>query len=419
MFQKPKAEDIVDAPLTPEQEAFWDANRSRARYVPGRGWYVEGTSGYFDEEGRPIKEKKAPDPRSLDDDGRDGWWSKYLSLDANTARFKKLIGRGPNEGVAKAAFAEGESLYRAEKYHDAAKKFNIAYDRWPDSPLEEDALFFAGEAHFFANEYPKSDDAYGMLVKKYAGSTRLDNVWSRRFAIGRYWELKYDEHPHWPITPNFRDKSLPKFDTGGHALKCYESIWINDLKGPLADNAVMSTANFHFTHGHWEEADHFYTMLRKDHPKSDFQYNAHYFGLQAKLARYQGPVYTDIPLEGSDDLAEQLLTQFDRELGDERDRIRQVRAEIQAQYALREYKMGEYYFNTKYYGAAKTHFKNVIAEYPDTKLAAESKTKIEAAKGLPDSPTPPFAWVEKILPKSKRNGPELAKSNSTTSTTTR
>ncbi len=340
-----------------------------------------------------------------------------MSLDNNIARFKKLVGRGPNEALAKAAFADGESLYRAQKYAEAAKKFEIAYDRWPDSPLEEDGLFFAAESHFFAKEYPKSDDTYAMLVKKYAGSSRLDSVWSRRFAIARYWEAKYDEHPHWPITPNFRDKSQPHFDTAGHAIKCYESIWINDLKGPLADDSVFAVANFHFTHGHWEDADHYYTMLRRDHPKSEHQFNAHYFGLQAKLRRYQGPVYTDAPLEESDDVAEQLLTQFDRDLGAERERIKEVRAEIQAQFALREFRMGEYYFNTKYYGAAKTHFKNVVSEYPGTKLAVDAQAKVDAAKGLPDSPTPPFAWVEKLLPHSKRAGPVMVAAPPSTTTT--
>jgi len=408
MFQKPKAEDLVDPPVTPEQAAWWDANRSKARYVPGRGWYVEGTSGYFDEEGRPMRDKKAPDPRSIEDDGRDWPFSKYLSLDENTKRFKKLIGKGPNEPLAKQADADGDTLFRAEKYHEAAKKYEIAYERWPDSPLEEEAFYKAGEAYFFANEYPMADDVYSALMKKYQGTSHLDNVSARRFAIARYWEAKYDQNPRWPFTPQWKDKTQPHFDTAGHALKCYENIRLQDPTGPLADDAVMTTANFHFTHSHWEDADYWYRHLREEFPKSEHQFNAHFFGLQASLHRYQGAYYTDKPLETSDDIADQLLAQFDRELGDDKESVLKARAEVQAQYALREFQMGEYYYNTKWFGAAKAHFRNVVEEYPQTRLAEDSRKRIDDCKGKPEVPTPPFAWLEAILPKSKRIGPSIA-----------
>src|SRR5271156_4633581 len=121
MFQKKPAEtDYIDAPLPPEQQAFWEANRARARYIVNRGWYVDGVSGYFDEEGRPMRDKRAPDTRSVEDDGRDWPGAKYFSIDENVKRFKRLIGKGPNETLAKASFEEGESLFRQRQYAEAA-----------------------------------------------------------------------------------------------------------------------------------------------------------------------------------------------------------------------------------------------------------------------------------------------------------
>jgi hypothetical protein len=59
---------------------------------------------------------------------------------------KQAIGQGPHESIARAAFAEGESLFAQKNYREAAVKFKTAAGRWPDTALEEDALFMLGES---------------------------------------------------------------------------------------------------------------------------------------------------------------------------------------------------------------------------------------------------------------------------------
>ena len=44
---------------------------------------------------------------------------------------------------------KARSLFPEKKYKEAAAKFATAADRWPDTPLEEDALFLQGESEFF------------------------------------------------------------------------------------------------------------------------------------------------------------------------------------------------------------------------------------------------------------------------------
>ena len=94
-------------------------------------------------------------------------------------RWKKLVGRGPNEAVARAALAEGDALYRERRYYDAITKYKVAIDRWPDSTVEEDALWQLAECWFFTDRYPKAEDGYDELVKKYANSRYLDRVAQR------------------------------------------------------------------------------------------------------------------------------------------------------------------------------------------------------------------------------------------------
>jgi outer membrane protein assembly factor BamD (BamD/ComL family) len=405
MFQRPSTFGRPE--LTQDQRDCWEANRSKAKHVPGRGFYVEGTNGFFDEEGRPLASVS----------GKNGIIDEYDSDEDRLISEKKIkrgvkavFGRAPNEVVAKEAYAEGEALFGAKQYDAAAKQFFVAYDRWPDSPLEEDALYMAAEANFFADRYQKSEDAYELLLKKYPNTTRLDKVINRRFAIGRYWELKYAANPHWPVTPNFTDKTRPWFDTAGHAIKVYERIRLDDPTGPLADDATMATANFYFVNHRYDDADYFYGLLRTEFPKSDFQYPAHLLGLQTKLLRYQGPDYDGKPLEEAKELAQQLLAQFPNELGADRERIVKMQAEINRGAATREFALAEYYHKGQYYGASKMHYENVARDYPGTELAQQAIAKVESVRGQPAVPEDNFEWLTSLFPESEKLGPSVAKS---------
>ncbi len=375
--------------------------------MPGRGYQIDGVSGFFDESGRKIPEASYAGLSSPDSDNV-GLLSKLAPKKA-TANFKKMIGQGPNETVARQSLTEGDALFRQKHFAEAAKKFTRAYKRWPDSTMEEEAMFKAAESHFFADQYSKADDAYGLLTKKYPSTQYLSQVVTRRFAVGRYWEQYDQAHPHYPLTPNFTDPTRPRFDTAGHALRVYERIRLEDPTGPLADDSIMATANAHFIKGHWEDADYHYGLLRTEYPKSDFQYQAHLLGLRCKLLRYQGSGYDVSPLNEAEELATQLLTQFSTEMGKERDRVVQVRASINAQRAQREWDMAEFYAKGKHYGASRHFYDKIVDEYPETQLAQESRSRLEQIRTEPDNPADPWAWLVGMFPASKREGPVLPK----------
>jgi outer membrane protein assembly factor BamD (BamD/ComL family) len=391
---------------TSEEAEWWAANQHRKLYVPGKGYYVEGTSGFFDQNGRKLPTGSDPITGTADEPPS---LTEKLSPKKAIARMKVAMGQGPDEKVARQALNEGDALFRQKEYDKAADKYKVAYKRWPDSPLEEEAIYKAAESHFFADRYSKADDDYSLLIKKFPSTTYLSQVITRRFAIGRYWEHSDLANHHWQLTPNFNDKTRPMFDTAGHAVRVYERIRLDDPTGPQADDAVMAAANFHFLKAHWEEADYHYHLLRSEFPKSEFQFQAHLLGLRCKLLRYQGPGYEGAPLNEAEELATQLLTQFPSELGDERQRVVQVRAGIRDQRALRDWEMAAFYTRTEHYGGARFYYAKIVKDFPDTKLAVESRGRLEQYKGLPDNPALTFQWLVNLLPASKRDGPVLPK----------
>jgi len=403
----PTKSSIAKSPLTAEQQQWWTENRPRARYVKGKGYYVEGTSGFFDHNGHRVQTELEG---VVEDEG--GGILDRLAPKHLWAKTKKAVGQGPNESIARQYLAEADALFRQKKYVDAAELYRKAYKRWPDSPLEEEAIYKAGESEFFADRYVAAEDEYSLLVKKFNSSQYLTQVTERRFAIGRYWEAFDRKHPKFILTPNLTNKTIPRFDTGGHALRVYERIRLDDPIGPRADDAVMATANAYFLKGRWDDADYHYGLLRSEFPKSEHQYQAHLLGLRCKILRYQGPAYEGTQLDEAEDLATQLLTQFPSELGTERERIVQARTDLRNQRALREWERAEFYAKNDYYGAARHHYAKVIDNFSDTRLAEQSRDRVEQYADMPANPDPPFEWLVELLPASKKEGPSIAQSSS-------
>jgi outer membrane protein assembly factor BamD (BamD/ComL family) len=325
-----------------------------------------------------------------------GW--DALKGDNLKKRWKKMVGRGPNEPVARAALAEADALFREGKYREAIPKYKVAIDRWPDSVIEEDALWQLAEGYFFTDQYPKAEDQYDELVKKYANTKHLDRIAQRQFVIAQYW-VALDQKQHLPvIVPNLLDRSRPLFDTRGRALKAYDHVRINDPRGPLADDSIMAQANAHFLDRQWLDADYFYGLLRSEYPDSDFLLQAHLLGLQSKLRAYQGPGYEGGILEEAEILADQVLVQFPDQLGrEEEERVQQTRGEIAAQQALRHWNRAEFYAKGKHYSSARIYYALIARDYPKTMLAQQAREKYDSIKEKSDVSDDPLPLLTRVL----------------------
>jgi TolA-binding protein len=315
---------------------------------------------------------------------------------------KKATGYGPNEQIARTAFKDAKKLYLEKKYTEAAAQFRTASDRWPDTPLEEDALFLEGEGYFFADEYVKAHDAYERLFKKYSNSRHLETAVAREFAIGRWWEQMQDVKPLWTVQPNFTDKGRPWFDTYGYSLKAYNNVRMYDPTGPLADQSVMALATSHFRHNNYEEAAMEFDQLRKDYPNSDHQVLAHVLGVQAKMRVYQGDLYDKTALKEAREIADSALTQFGPKLGTEQQRMLQTRAKIIEDEAARLYALGQYYEKNQFNRSARIYYQMVVDEYPRTEKADLAKQHIAGLQGKPDDPPNHIKWLTDLLPESKK-----------------
>ena len=378
--------------------AWWKKHKKTAVFVPGEGFRVEGVEGYFDDQGRPIQTHVAKVVKQKESKGL----LNDIKVIEQVDEIKSQLGMGADATVSQQAYAQGEDYFRRQEYAKAAKAFKEAIARGPDTQIEQDAMFYQGESYFFDKKYTKAIDLYDQLLEKYPNSLHLDKVVQRQFAIARYWEQYHDYDPNWVTTPNFIDDTRPLFDTLGHAMKTYENIRMKDPTGPLADAAVMTTANSYFLRGRYNDADYQYKILREEYPQSKHQFEAHILGLQCKLRMYQGPNYDGGPLEDAKKLVKQLKQQFSGELSpEERQRLATIQAQLNEAFAERDFAIATYYDETEHFGSAKFYYAKVAREYPESELGVKARERYAEIAGEPDHPETKVAWFLNMFPENR------------------
>lgn len=321
---------------------------------------------------------------------------------------QRLSGTAPNRGQARQSFEEARQLYqssaaapqdqRAATFSKAGDKFAAAAGKWPGSSLEHDALYWAGQAYFFADRYPAANHQFELLLKKFPNSKYIDQVEARRFAIAMYWLELSDKAPQAFYSVNFTNRTRPWRDTYGHALRILDRIRIDDPNGRLADDATLAAGNAYFQAGRYLKADEYYTDLIRTFPSSEHQFTAHYLGVQSKLQAYQGPDYSGQALTDAEKLVRQMRKQFPREAQQQRDFLNRTFARIQHLKAEREWARAQYHARRGEHRAARMFYARLLENFPSTQFAAEAQSQMAATANLPAKPPQRLSWLVDAFP---------------------
>jgi TolA-binding protein len=322
--------------------------------------------------------------------------------------FKKLTGKAPNKDLARKLYKEADVLYREaaalqgperqSKFAEAGAKFAAAAERWPDSALQQDGLFMAGESYFFADYYKQANDCYEQVVKTYPNNRYLDTIDQRRFAIAKFWLELQKENPEPFYYVNWTDNTRPWRDTRGHALRVFDRIRIDDPTGKLADDATLAAGNEYFSQRKCLKADEFYTDLRKTYPASEHQFMAHFLGLKAKLSSYMGPNYSVASLDEAEKLIKQTRRQFPRDAEKEKEFLDRAMAEIRYKKAEKIWTDGQFFDRRAEYRAATLTYEKIVRDFDDTPFASKARERIAQMAGKPPVPPQQMQWLVNLFP---------------------
>jgi outer membrane protein assembly factor BamD (BamD/ComL family) len=325
---------------------------------------------------------------------------------------RKVFGKEPNPKEAQRLLAEAEEKYRQALqatgderkplFAEAAGLYARAAAQWPESSLEQNALFLAGEGYFFADHYPDANEQYELLLKKYPNARQLDTVEARRFAMAQYWLQVHQTRQETFLAVNLLDEKRPWRDSFGNAVRLHDRIRLDDPTGRLADDAALARANAYFLRGDWEQADDAYTDLRRTFPSSEHQFKAHFLGLQCKLRTYQGPAYDGTALEECERLIKTIRKQFPQQAEEEREYLARAWAEVRYKLAEREWSLAQYYDYRREYGGARFHYQEILENYDDTPFAERTRQRLEQVADEPDVPPQQLPWLVSLFPSTKQ-----------------
>ena len=350
---------------------------------------------------------------------------KVKPLDKIGKTFQRISGSGPQTEKARQQFQLAENTFRAasaqraqpesetasdDDFFAAAEQYEKAAALWPDSELEQDALFMAGESYYFGNHYPRANLTYEQLLKQYPETRHLDRVEARRFTISQYW-LSVNEKQARPFYAfNWTDQTRPLRDDFGHAVKIYDRIRFDDPTGRLADDATLAAGVAYLKQADYHQADQYFTDLRTHFASSEHQFHAHLYGIQAKLQIYEGPDYSAEPLLGAEKLLKQIHRQFPQLAKRENETLNKAYAQVRFGLAERGWNAGKFYDQRKQYKAARLHYQQLLEDYPETPFSQQARDRLTQIADQPDSPPQAVPWLVKIFPDDSTVKPLIATS---------
>jgi len=345
---------------------------------------------------------------------------KDFSPDRIGATTWRLMGKGPDKNAALRSYQDAEELYQQAVAHhnarqsaddlfrQASAQYTTAARRWPDSSIEQDALFRAAECEFFANRYVQADEYLEQLLKKYPNTRYLDMVEARRFLIAQYWLQLAKAGTSSVLGFNLTDNGRPLTDTFGNGVKILDRMRIEDPTGKLADDATIAAGNAFLETGDYSRADQYYSDLRTNFPNSEHQFMAHFLGIESKLKGYKGPNYAGGVLDEAEKLIKQVRRQFPQEARKHQDTIDRAMSEVRYRKAEREWVMAKYYLQRNEYGAARFYCQVVATNFPDTPFADKSRTELARLAGKPVRPAQKLGWLVDLFPTDDESKPLLA-----------
>ncbi len=339
--------------------------------------------------------------------------------DATTRLVNFVTGKSSDPIKGKELYQQGDVIFRdaipkarteaVDEFYDAAKLFRKAGKAAPGSALEQDALFMQAESLFFADRLTEATKVYEKLQKDYPRNRHNDRVAARLFSISRYWiDAARAGDDNW-FKLNLVDSKRPTYDAKGHAIRVLDQIRYDDPTGRLADDATMAAAAEYIRQQDFEKADEFLTDLRETFTDSDHMFLAHLLGMRCKLEVYAGPHYSGLILEEAEDLVNKTRIRFPDKMRDRKysEMVARAAAEIAFHQAERLATRAQFNENKKQYGAARENHRRLLAKYPDTPQAKNSRQRLAEIEKLPAVPEQRLAWLTKVFPDSRKKSDPL------------
>jgi TolA-binding protein len=300
------------------------------------------------------------------------------------------VSRVPPDPVADAEFKAALKLFQQGKLPEAEAAFAKIAKKRKETPWGEKAQFYLAETQFQRGKFVAANDSLVQLFTTYPGipQARRDKAVRREWEIAQAWlalsnpSIKSDHKIPW--YGRFTGQR-PLVDTNGHAMQVLEHVRHHDPdpNAPLADDATMQIADYHFSVGDYESAAHYYDELITLYPKSPLKQRAEFASIDAKMKGYIGPDYDGAGLKQATETVYRILSESPDHNVVNIEALTHTLDLVADQEAERAFRRAEWYRKTGHVLSAEYYFAMVPYRWPKSEWAKKAKVELAALAKMP------------------------------------
>lgn len=294
-------------------------------------------------------------------------------------------------------YAEAEQLMTEGKFDKARVMLHeLAGNNHNPKDLTEKARFQEAECYRLARKYPDAVDTYHKMLMDHPSGVYRDQACEEIFKIADYWlddtrseiEAMRDGKSTtlMKLKRQFHfDRTKPGTDIEGRAMQALDHISTDGVGSPNVDKALFWSGYVKFVRGNFEEADHYFSMIHQYHQDSPLRPIATEYAIMCKNNATGGSPYDGQKAAEALQLvhhAESSMPEFRSE--DKNEFLTRQKFAIRAQQADKDFRMAEYYEQTKHPGSAYFYYEIVRRRYPGTKYAEMASERMKALNEMND-----------------------------------
>src|SRR5262249_42976598 len=301
--------------------------------------------------------------------------------------------------------AGAHELYRGGDFATAERIFHRIADNTKNNPqLAEEARYYEAECLRRQERYPKAADTFNKMLLDFPSGAFREQAVQRMFDIANYWledtrgEIQgYEEKKagkRWIVWPSFvhMEKSKPLLDEEGRAIEKLQQVQFNDISGPKAEQALFLAGSVKLFREDYREADHYFTQLVENYPRSPIAPQALEMAVFAKLMSPGGTDYDGRKTTEARQFIDRAFRSYPELVQEKGDLLKRQLVGINMQQAEKDYKIAEFYRRTGHPGSAYFYYEIVRRRYPGTPFfhkATEGMHEIHKAVEKEEKPVPP------------------------------
>lgn len=298
-----------------------------------------------------------------------------------------------DDPCAEEKYTNAEKLMTESQFSEARSILHeLAGNNHNPKDLCEKARFQEAECYRLARQYPDAVDTYHKMMLDHPSGVYRDQACEEIFKIADYWlddtrneiqAIRDKKSTTWMKLKRQMDfdRTKPGTDVEGRALQALDYISTDGIGNANVDKALFWAGYVRFVRGNFEEADHYFSMLHQFHPNSELRPIATEYAIMCKNNATGGSPYDGQKAAEALQLvhhAEASMPEFRTE--EKSDFLTRQKYAIRAQQADKDYKMAQFFEQTRHPGSAYFYYEIVRRRYPGTKYSDLATERMNALK---------------------------------------